>query len=161
MCDKELLNSNSSYIIEKAFRRFPNHGEELIFEVAICTECAGNMRATLSWESLEKVTQFFAQKASLRKAELTKLSPDELLQTCLLSGRPLAEMEEYQVYAHCEGNNIAPMGGYYLLSGQIMEEIHDALSTQTKDELQRFSDDNLGTPPELQKLFSRGDILVI
>lgn len=162
MCDKELVEGEQDYLIEKAYRKFPDgHGEELLFEMAICMECALEMRKKLSSESLKNVNQYFMSKAGKRQDELRELSPDDLLQTCLLSGQNLEDMEEYQIYAHCRGGEISKMGGFYLLSGQILEEIQDLLSKETRDELNRFADDNLGTPPEFRKLFSGGDLVGI
>lgn len=162
MCEKELIDSKEGYLIEKAFRRFPeNNGEELIFEIAICMDCAMKMRAQLSRESIKNVNRYFQERTQERSAEMGRFSEDELMNTCLLSGRPIEDTEEYQLYAHCRGGEISPMGGFYMLSGEVIEEIQDVLSPETKDELNRFSDDHLGTPPELQKLFSRGHLVTV
>lgn len=164
LCDKELLESNSEYLIEKAYKRFPEGGgEELLFEIAICLECAMNMRSTLSKQSLANVQQFFFKKGMERRQQL--VDPESFaenpLRECLLSGKPFEETREYQIYAHCRGGDISMDGGYYMLSDEIIEEMQSLLSKETRDELERFSDDNLGVPPELKKLFSRGDLITI
>ncbi len=164
MCQKELLESNSEYLIEKAYRRFPdNDGEELIFEIAICLKCAMSMRSTLSRESLSNIQRFFFRKGLERRQNLTdslEFSKNPLRE-CLLSGKAVSEMSEYQIYAHCRGDEVVMDGGCYLLSDEIIEEMQSLLSKETRDELQRFSDDNFGIPPELKKLFSRGDLITI
>lgn len=162
MCQKELIQSQSEYLIEKAYKRFPDTGaEELLFEIAICMECATNMRAQLSKESLSNIQQFFFRKGLERRQALQDPEgfAEDPLRECLLSGKPVSNMKEYQVYAHCRGDEVARDGGYYMLSDEIIEEMQSLLSQQTRDELQRFSDENLGMPPELKKLFSRGDLI--
>ena len=162
ICDKELIQNEESYLIEKAYRRFPETGgEELLFEVAICMDCSTNMRNQLSKESLERISSFFQERALQRREALSNLSKDELMETCLLSGQKIEEMENYQIYAHCRGDKIAPTGGVYMLGDTIIEEIQDLLSAETRDALNRFSDDHLGTPPELRKLFASGDLVGI
>ena len=164
MCKKELLESKSEYLIEKAYRRFKDDkGEELLFEVAICLECATNMRSTLSKESVSNIQSFFFRKAMERRATMADPAGfmGDPLRECLLNGKPLEDTEEYQIYAHCRGYQISIDGGYYMLSDEIIEKIQSLLSKETKDELQRFSDDNFGIPPELQKLFSKGDLIGI
>ncbi len=164
MCEKELLESKSEYVIEKAYRRFKDEkGEELLFEVAICLDCAFSMRSSLSKESVSNIQRFFFKKSMERRSALE--DTDELMSNplgqCLLNGKAIDDMEEYQIYAHCRGTEISMEGGYYLLSDEIIEEIQSLLSKETRDELQRFSDDNFGIPPELQKLFSRGDLITL
>ncbi len=164
MCEKELLESKSEYVIEKAIRRFKEaEGEELLFEVAICLDCAFSMQSNLSKESVSNIQSFFFKKAMERRRSMDDPEGflEDPLRECLLNGKKVMEMEEYQIYAHCKGDEIAVPGGYYLLSDDIIEEIQLLLSKETKDELERFSDDNFGIPPELRKLFSRGDLITI
>ncbi len=164
MCKKELLESESEYIIEKAYRKFvDDKGEQLLFEVAICLECASGMRSTLSKESVSNIQGFFFKKAMERKVTRSNSEnfTEDPLGECLLNGKLIEDMEEYQIYAHCKGRKIAAQGGYYLLSDDIIETIQSLLSKETKDELQRFSDENFGIPPELQELFSRGDLIAL
>lgn len=156
--------SNSEYFIEKAYRRFvDNQGEELLFEVAICMDCAFSMRSTLSKESVSNIQNFFFKQAIKRRSTMDDPEGfmENPLRECLLNGKSVDEMKEYQIYAHCRGQEISMDGGYYLLSDDIIEEIQSLLSKETRDELERFSDDNFGIPPELQKLFSRGDLITI
>ncbi len=157
-CQKELINSNSEYLIEKAYKQFGQfEAEELLFEIAICMDCANTMRGSLSKESKNAVENFFMEKSMARKNQ-AGIDP---MAECLLTGKPLTEMEEYQIYAYCQGDSIAMHGGYYVLSDDIIEAIQSLLSAETKEELQRFTDEHTGMPPELKKLFSQGDLLLI
>lgn len=162
VCQADLTLPETEYLIEKAYRRFPdNHGEELIFEVAVCFNCASKMRGELSKESLENIQAFFEQKGMEQRVANPNATPEDLLHKCLLSGKDFQQMKEYQVYAHCKSGELAAPNSYYMLSDDMIEAIQDLLSDHTRDQLQKFSDDNIGMPPELRKLFSQGDLLVI
>lgn len=162
ICGRDLHSNNLAYLIEKAYRRFPeNGGEELLFEIAVCHDCARNMRTQLSKESRKAVNEFFYQEFMTRLQELREADDEYLLSHCLLSGKPLAEMKEYQIYAHCQGAGMADHGASYILSDEVIEQIQNLLSDETRDQLRKFSDDHLGTPPELQKILDRSPLLTI
>jgi len=150
-CGKTLLNDDEEYFIEKAIRNFPDiEAHQIIFEYAICMDCASKMRASLSQTSRVRVDQFFLKKIMERNPEKDLKNP---LEYCLLSDRHKNDEQEYQIYAHCKGNQINTSKGFFMLSGSILDEINDLLSQETKDELDRFWDDNFGVPPELKELF--------
>ncbi len=162
VCGADLIANNKDYLIEKAYKRFANNlGEELLFEIAVCFDCAETMKGELSKESLESISAFFQKKSFEQKQANPNPDPSILLGQCLLSGKNLCDMQEYQVYAHCRGGQLADHHSYYMLSDEIIEEIQELLSDHTRDQLQKFSDDNLGIPPELKKLFSNGDLIIL
>ena len=162
ICKADLSHPNTEYLIEKAYKRFAgNLGEELLFEVAVCFDCASHMRGELSKESLANIQEFFAKKSMEQKLANATPDPSVLLDQCLLSGKDLDSMKEYQIYAHCRGGELADPHSYYMLSDDIIENIQELLSDHTRDQLQKFSDDNVGMPPELRKLFSRGDLVTL
>lgn len=119
------------------------------------------MRTQLSKESRKAVNEFFYQEFMTRLQELRDADDKYLMEHCLLSGKPLNEMQEYQIYAHCQGNLMAERGSSYILSDEVIERIQDLLSEETRDQLRKFSDDHLGTPPELQQILDRSPILTI
>lgn len=162
ICGRDLREHNLAYLIEKAYRRFPdNRAEELLFEIAVCHDCARNMRTQLSQESRKAVNEFFYHEFMTRLQELREADDEYLMNHCLLSGKPLEEMNEYQIYAHCQGDHMADHGAAYILSDEVIEQIQELLSEETRDQLHRFSDDHLGTPPEIQKILDRSPILTI
>lgn len=162
VCNSDLTSFDQEYLIEKAYKRFPNNlGEELLFEIAVCFDCAGRMKGELSKESLENIGAFFQEKSFEQKQANPNADPSILLDQCLLSGKNLDDMQEYQVYAHCRGGQLADSHSYYMLSDEIIEQIQELLSDHTRDQLQKFSDDNIGMPPELKKLFSNGDLIIL
>ena len=162
VCGRDLRKHNLAYLIEKAYRRFPNNGgEELLFEIAVCHDCAREMRTQLSQESRKAVNDFFYKEFMTRVQELSDADDGYLMSHCLLSGKPLEEMNEYQIYAHCRGNQMANHGAVYVLSDEVIENIQELLSDETRDQLRQFSDDHLGTPPEIQKILDRSPLLTI
>ncbi len=162
ICGNNLHANNLAYLIEKAYRRFPNEGgEELLFEIAVCHACARDMRTQLSEDSRKAVNNFFYQEFMARLKELRDADDEYLMSHCMLTGKPLAEMSEYQIYAHCQGSGMADHGAAYILSGEVVERIQNLLSEETKDQMRKFSDDHLGTPPEIQKILDRSPILTI
>lgn len=162
ICSRNLRDNNLAYLIEKAFRQFPDDGgKQLLFEIAVCHDCARSMRSQLSQESRKAVNQFFYHEFMARLEQLREADDDYLMNHCLLTGKPLENMGEYQIYAHCQGNNMADRGAAYILSGDVIERIQDLLSEETRDELRKFSDDHLGTPPEIQKILDRSPIFTI
>lgn len=162
ICNRNLRDNNLAYLIEKAFRRFPeNGGEELLFEIAVCHGCASEMRTQLSEDSRSAVNQFFYNEFMTRLQELRNADDDYLMSHCMITGKPLQEMQEYQIYAHCQGNMMADHGAAYILSGEVIEQIQELLSEETRDQLSKFNDDHLGTPPEIQKILDRSPIFSI
>ena len=162
ICHRDLEKENLAYLIEKAYRRFPENGaEELLFEIAICHECAQEMRSQLSKESRAAVNRFFYNEFMARVQELKDADDEYLLSHCIVSGDSLESTEEYQIYAHCKGSQMADHGAAYLLSGKVIEKIQSLLSKETKDQLGRFSDDHLGTPPEFREILDRSPMLTI
>lgn len=161
VCQADLSSPDTEYLIEKAYRRFPdNLGEELLFEVAVCFDCASRMRGELSKESLQNIQAYFQEKSMEQKLANPNPDPTILLDQCLLSGKNIHDTKEYQVYAHCRGGDLADPFSYYMLSDDTIEAIQELLSDHTREQLRKFSDDNTGMPPELKKLFSNGDLVV-
>ena len=51
-CNKYLLELDSEYLIEKAIKQYQGfEAKEVIFEYAVCMDCAEKMRQSLSAES--------------------------------------------------------------------------------------------------------------
>ncbi len=160
LCDKNLLDG-AEYLIEKVYRRFPeNGGEELIHEIAVCTDCAGNMRGELSEESKQKMEIFMWQK-QMEQLQRGRPNPDTLLEKCFFTEKEITETDGYHVFAHCRGAELTSDFTYFTLSQDIIEEMQDLLSQKTKDELRRFTEENTGLPPELADLFQRGGPVLV
>ena len=156
-CDKYLLEDNTEYLIEKAIRQYPDYGtQDVIFEYAMCFNCAELMRQELSQESMANIQQYFNDRVDLygHHQEMMydhSLDAEAWLNRCIVTGEPRATLEEYQIYGHCQGNQLVFSYMPYLISGQAMEALSELISEKTKGEIDRFIDEHFGIPPELKE----------
>ena len=158
VCEKELIESEADYFIEKVIKRFPDlETEQCLFEYAICEDCLHKQQQKLSAESRNRIMEFYLQRVEERVESGLQQMPD--LDHCMLSGRSLEETSEYQIVAKARGSRLAEIPPF-MVSGQILEQISELLSAQTREELDRFRDDNFGWPPELSRKLSGGDLIL-
>ena len=153
-CDKFLLEDNSEYFIEKAIKKYDGFSaHDVIFEYAICAKCAERMRKSMSAKSLKSMEQYFSSKIDLsQRMNLVTANPFDpiaWMDECLFSGTKKTSINEYQIYAHCNGNKLNITQMPYMVSGAVLEEISSLLSLETLDELDDFSNRHFGPPPEL------------
>lgn len=168
MCDRYLLDYDTNYVIEKAFRSYKGFdARETVFEYALCYDCRDTLIAEFSKESMERIRDYFSRRVDVdeRRRRLINEAPDGVtlepwVSNCLISGEPTAEMEEFQVFCECDGPFMLYGYSPYVLGGNVMDEVADLLSAKTLDELNGFADDVLGLPPELEELFTRRIVLM-
>lgn len=157
MCQKGLHNPETHYFVEKAIRKYPNGLTDTIFEYAICMECSIKVRDTLSKESMQRIDEYFSNKFDLMSrwnnfAENENYKFNNWVSNCIITGKSVDELEEYQIYAHCEGQYMLFSLMPYIISSEVIEEVHGLLSAHTKEELDNFMDKYLGPDPEVKKL---------
>lgn len=156
-CNVNLLENNTQYLIEKAFRRYPGFDtQDVIFEYAMCLPCAARMRQEMSVESMRNIQQFFDERVDFygRRQELLYehgMNHEAWLDRCIVTGRPKSALEEYQIYGHCQGDRFLFSYLPYLISNEAVEMMSELLSEKTRGEIDRFIDDNFGLPPELKQ----------
>ena len=156
-CNVYLLSTDTEYLIEKAFRRYPGFDtQDVIFEYAMCLRCAERMRQELSRESMRNIQQFFDQRVDFygRRQEMLYeygLNSDAWLDRCIVTGKPRAELQEYQIYGHCRGDRFLFSYLPYMISDEAVDAMTGLLSEKTKGEIDGFIDDNFGLPPELKQ----------
>lgn len=169
-CNNELLESEESYIIERAIKKYRKLNTSIvIFEYAICIQCATKMNARLSEESLKNIQKFMSTKVRTSTSIFSKLDQaetfnyTELLDKCLITGKNIDDdaVSEYQLIAHCEGNKLIPWEFPFMISGEALEEISELLSEKTRDELDDFIDDHFGLPPEWKEAIKKRDAVLI
>lgn len=147
-CQKYLLKAKTLYVIEKAIK--DNHVE---FEYAMCMDCAEKMRKNLSDLSLARIGKYFEDHIEsfderIHLIEQKYKTVDDYLSTCLINGSPVNILNEYQIFAYCEGNKLLVSYFPYMISHEAIEEMQDLLSAQTKDELDDFTRRHFDLPPE-------------
>ncbi len=166
VCERFLLDDGTQYLIEKAFRRY--HGFEsrdTVFEYAMCTDCRMQLQGEMSAESRERIEHFFAEHVDFvgRRDELLSsgdLQTEPWLNRCLITGEPIREMEEYQIYCECDGAHMLFTYLPYAISGAAIDQIVALLSNATIDSLSRLVDQHLGVPPEFEDIFAKRVVLI-
>lgn len=164
-CGTSLLEPEVRYVIEKAVKRFPDlDTEEVIFEYAMCLNCAQSLRENLSKDSRERIDLYMRE----RMLEVTRNfreyqeqgDPEASIKNCIITGKGIGSVMNYQLYAHCQGGKIIPDEGPFMISGQALEEIAELLSDKTRDELDDFINNNFGLPPEYADLIKGRDLVL-
>lgn len=165
-CEKNLLENGTQYVIEKAFRQYPDYGvSDVIYEYAMCVSCTGVMQNTLSRKSLSIINKYLESRVNLaerRKNLLSKsgMDTDAWLSHCLISGKPVTRLAEYQIYGHCDGSDLLFTYLPYMISSDALEGLNDLISSETRDILNNFIDTHFGLPPEYRELIkSRKKVL--
>ena len=151
MCNGELVANGKDYMIEKVYR-----GTEVILELAMCTDCREGCGKSMSVESMEAIQKYFESNldAETRIRELYHApsantnNVDAWIETCVLKGKSIDDLREYQVIAYCNGNEL--IKGFFpiMISGDAVEEISELLSEQSKGWMDDFVGDNFGMPSE-------------
>ena len=151
MCNKELIQSNEQYLIEKVMRRVPALNlTEVLFEYAICMNCAQQTHEQMSKSSREAVERFFHENV---KHGIIKLEGDRL-DFCVFTGKRIDATLEYSLHAQCIGDKMVQSVFPYAMSDDAMDQIVNRLSNETLDELDRFKNEYFGGPPELEDVLS-------
>lgn len=165
-CEKSLLNDDTEYFIEKSLRQFDGFSaREVIFEYAICADCANEVRKSISKESMGEIEKFFLKHIDFNKRmDLMHANPHDpmaWINHCLITDSPIGELSEYQIFAHCSGKSLNLSQMPYMVSGDTLEQIQHLLSHETKDELNNFMEKNLGPSPELAELLPGNRVVFI
>ncbi len=164
MCHADL--STKRYLVEKAIRNYPSlNSSEVIFEYAMCLECAGKMRMELSEESRNRIEQYFRSNinpSNLRdRIDLGNTGHIEgLVSKCIVKDTQINNTQEYSIYALCEGEEIIVGELPYALSGECMDEMTELLSAKSLDILDDFIGNHFTGPPEVMEILKRRPILI-
>ena len=142
-CERK-LDDDCEYIIEKAIKVYPGFSAtDVIFDYAICLNCALNIRNSFSLESRQRIDEYFQE--NLQRLKSTKKD----FQRCLLTGLPINELSEYQIYAHCRGAFLSDQIEPYMISAQAQEEMMKLVSSKTNEILDGFFDKHFSPDPEI------------
>lgn len=155
-CDTGLLEDNTEYLIEKGYRQYQAYDvQETVFGYAICMDCHATMRQSFSEPSKRRCQAYLSQHVDLagrtgRLLDTDSHDPAEWTRRCVVHGTPREELEEYQIMAHCQGDELLLTHLPLLMGGPAIDALVQRLSNETIDELGGFRDEHLGLPPELK-----------
>ena len=164
MCNTDL--SDKRYLVEKAIRNYQSlNSSEVIFEYAMCLECAGKMRMELSEESRNRIEQYFRSNINLSNLEdriglSNEGRIEELVSKCIVKDTRISETHEYSIYALCEGGEMIVGELPYALSGECMDEMTKLLSAKSLEILDDFIGNHFTGPPEVMEILKRRPILI-
>lgn len=146
-CDRYLLDDNVTYFIEKAMRQYNKEGykaKDVLFEYAICMECADQIKGKMSSASREAMENYMVKNSSINHHDSGNL-------VCIIKGESIEQYDEYQVFSLCQGDNMItpnPMA----IGVDALTELENLISSETKDELNRLMGDVFNPAPELEEL---------
>lgn len=166
ICNCKLLDGETPFALEKAIKVFHDiEASEIIFEIAICHNCAGENRKSLSTLSLKDIEEFMTGdqvRGNMMKCMEEAYGNDgDTLSYCLVTGVKKESISEYQIIAQCQGQFLLPGTEAFMISSEGIEIIHDLLSPETKEELDRFKNEHFGVPPEFENLLNPTDLVFL
>jgi len=78
VCERPLLEPETEYLIEKAYRRYPEFEvQETIFEYALCIDCHEDVVDSFSESSQEQCEAYFSDSVDLERRAMRLLQKNE------------------------------------------------------------------------------------
>lgn len=151
-CERE-LDDTCDYVIEKAVRTYTGfEAKDIIFDYALCMQCAVQIRESFSKQSLQAMDQYF-MKHSMNRVVLVneegEFDVEDCLASCMVKGTKASELTEYQIYAHCRGKNLNSQIPPYMVSSDAVDEVLPLLSNETQDILNGFFNKHFSPDPSI------------
>ena len=156
-CDRSLRDGPVDYVIEKGYRSFEDYDvEETVFGYALCMRCHATLSRSFSAASKRRCEAYLAEHVDLRERSAALLGadpvdPERWTRHCIVHDTPREELQEYQLLAHCRGDELLLTHLPLLIGGPAVEALVQRLSNETLDELGGFRDEHFGVPPDLQR----------
>ena len=158
VCERELLKSMHEYLILKWMRR-----DEPLAEYAICTECNDDVWRAFSEETRRTLEAEFQRCVDWEQRRFELLSTADIynfdiepwIRHCLLTGKALAECDDYQLLAHCEGPYLLLWDKPWMRSGESLRYTRSLWSSESRREYDDFVEKRLGPTPTFAKELPR------
>ena len=117
-CEKYLLDEHTEYIIEKAVKNYEGYSaKDVVFDYAICMDCAERMKNEVSKESWQQMIRYFQENMDVDFNLSNQHRPAaEGLKMCMIKKTEIGDCREYQIYAHCKGSKLNLNNPPYMLS---------------------------------------------
>lgn len=162
VCEEELNGSGIPYTIEKAYKRTPEGEDVTLFEVAICISCAEKQSRKMSQESRDYLAGIMGNQDFFEKRQdLWDHWEEDWKSQCLFSGEEVKENDEYHIVGHFQDGKLLPHQAPFLIGQDMIEEIQENLSPETKEEMDRFGDQFLGPDPTIKALMEDSQFVLV
>ncbi|TKG94661.1 hypothetical protein EYV94_12000 [Puteibacter caeruleilacunae] len=160
VCDRELIESEETYFIEKHYRQDIKTGKRMLdYELVICWDCAMKFRQQLSKKSQATLQKYFIEKVDM-KARTETLKKHKLfevniwLQHCIVTQKNIEELDDFKVSAICAGPHMLFHDLPYMISGEVVDELSELLSKETQEIMDDFFTEHVDLPPEMEDIFN-------
>ena len=165
VCDRPLRDGSTEYVVEKGYRSFEAYDvQETVFGYALCMGCHASLSESFSAASKRRCQSYLRDRVDLQARTATlfgeePVDPTRWIQRCIVHDTPKEELREYQILAHCQGDDLLLTHLPLLIGGPAIDQLVQRLSNETLDELGGFRDEYFGMPPELKQNL-QGPVLV-
>lgn len=167
VCGKNLLQEGTRYVIEKAMKNYEGYEfSATIFEYAMCLDCYQETQKEMSQESMENLQNYY-QKILQSKGnrfitiDMNTFDLNQWLSKCFFKEKPVYEMKEYQLIGQFNGRHMVMNTPPMAIGEEVMEEMAELLSEKTKGEMDRFREQFLGPPPEIEELIHGRKLILL
>lgn len=146
-CQCDLLTDHVPYAVAKHIVV-----AEPVFEMALCLTCVAAMQ---SLETRERISEF-VRNLQLQKPpiETTNFTWEDGLRACLLCDKPREKCRRYQILGVCIQRELIvvppPTPSPYLMCEDCNEQLTALLSQETKDNWDRFMEQQHDDPPGIR-----------
>lgn len=157
VCEKKIIETDAEYLIEKVYRKNPVSGKvEVMFEYAICFDCAVSLVNSYSAQSKENLHRYFTEHLAgnltdfMFKHIKNEMDVYDQLSACSVTGKKVSELEEYQIIGRFKGGFLKLEEPPFVIGSGSMDEVTDLLSNETIDIMDDFTGNYLSGPPEFR-----------
>lgn len=164
----EMLEDKEAYAIEKVFKQNKIlNKSEIVYEYAICLECASEVHDEVSEESMEAIQQLYQDYTQnmIMKLEYLhateKYNIESWIERCSFTNKEIRNCSEYSVSAIIEGGKLVYEHAPIVVSDEFMEMMQSVLSKKTRDYFDGFKDEHFDVPPEIKDLIGGPTVGII
>lgn len=157
------FSDETLYVIEKAYQKIADGPDVTLFEVAICFKCSEKQALKMSTSSRKKMEKimgnqdFLAQQKEKWKGEWSPNWKD----TCAITNHEISPNQEYHIVGYFKGSQIIPYQVPFVIGNEILEQIQENLSPETKEEMDRLGHEILGPDPTLKAILEEKQFILI
>ena len=167
VCGKDLLQPGVRYVVEKAIKNYKEDDvTSTVFEYAMCMDCYNEMQKGMSEESMQNMQNYYMQMMRSMNPmrqfiDINNFDLNRWLSQCFFKEQPVNEMDEYEIIGQFDGANMILNSPPMAIGQQVMEEMSELISEKTRGEMDRFREQFLGPPPEIEELIFGRKLLLI